>query len=93
MADPSKSWVAKWQRIDGYVRGIYATKVMGQLPEEVISNLEEEYRIRYIPYVLYNRDRSEAIGKKKGKMLTLVCAGATEVLPRRIKGSDTRRPT
>lgn len=53
MADPSRSWVAKWQRIDGYVKGIYATKVMGQLPEEVITSLEEEYRIRYIPYVTY----------------------------------------
>lgn len=51
MSDPSRSWVAKWQRIDGYVKGIYATKVMGQLPEEVITSLEEEYRIRYIPYV------------------------------------------
>lgn len=51
MADPSRSWVAKWQRIDGYVKGIYATKVMGQLPEEVVTSLEEEYRIRYIPYV------------------------------------------
>lgn len=52
MADPSRSWVAKWQRIDGYVKGLYATKVMGQLPEEVITSLEEEYRIRYIPYVI-----------------------------------------
>lgn len=51
MADPSRSWVAKWQRIDGYVKGIYATKVMGQLPEEIITSLMEEYRIRYIPYV------------------------------------------
>lgn len=62
MADPSRSWVAKWQRIDGYVKGIYATKVMGQLPEEVITSLEEEYRIRYIPYV-YN----ETFGSQKRK--------------------------
>lgn len=65
MADPSHSWVAKWQRIDGYVKGIYATKVMGQLPEEVITSLEEEYRIRYIPYV-YD-ETLEAQKKKAGR--------------------------
>jgi len=47
LADPSKSWVAKWQRLDGYVRGVYATKVSGQLPDEVVGALEG--RIRYIP--------------------------------------------
>lgn len=52
MADPGRSWVAKWQRIDGYVRGIYATKVMGQLPEEVVTGLAEDFKIRYMPYVL-----------------------------------------
>jgi transcription elongation factor SPT4 len=49
LQDPSKSWVAKWQRLDGYVKGVYATKVSGKLPEEVIIALEEEARIRYIP--------------------------------------------
>jgi transcription elongation factor SPT4 len=49
LADPRKSWVAKWQRLDGYVRGVYATKVSGQLPDEVVSVIEEEGRIRYIP--------------------------------------------
>jgi transcription elongation factor SPT4 len=29
LADPSQSWVAKWQRLDGYVKGVYAVKVMG----------------------------------------------------------------
>jgi transcription elongation factor SPT4 len=47
LAEPSKSWVAKWQRLDGYVRGVYATKVSGQLPDEVVGALEG--RIRYIP--------------------------------------------
>lgn len=27
--DPSNSWVAKWQRIQGYVPGTYAVKVEG----------------------------------------------------------------
>lgn len=49
LADPSKSWVAKWQRLDGYVRGVYATKVSGQLPDEVIAVMEDEARIKYIP--------------------------------------------
>jgi transcription elongation factor SPT4 len=49
LSDPSKSWVAKWQRLDGYVRGVYATKVSGQLPDEVVAAMEDEARIRYIP--------------------------------------------
>lgn len=49
LADPTRSWVAKWQRLDGYVRGVYATKVSGQLPDDVRATIEEEYRITYIP--------------------------------------------
>jgi transcription elongation factor SPT4 len=49
LADPSKSWVAKWQRLDKYVKGVYATKVSGQLPAEVVAVMEDEARIRYIP--------------------------------------------
>lgn len=48
VADPSKSWVAKYQRLDGYVPGTYATKVDGQLPDDVRAALEDE-RIQYIP--------------------------------------------
>ncbi|KAI9854656.1 MAG: Transcription elongation factor SPT4, partial [Pleopsidium flavum] len=29
LADASQSWVAKWQRLDGYVPGVYAVKVVG----------------------------------------------------------------
>lgn len=49
LADPARSWVAKWQRLDGYVGGMYAIKVSGQLPDEVRATLEEEYRVQYIP--------------------------------------------
>ncbi|UKZ57889.1 transcription elongation factor spt4 [Trichoderma virens] len=49
LANPAKSWVAKWQRLDGYVPGVYAIKVSGQLPDEIRSSLEDEYRIQYIP--------------------------------------------
>jgi hypothetical protein len=29
MNDPAHSWVARWQRLEGYVKGIYAVKVIG----------------------------------------------------------------
>ncbi|KAL9587767.1 MAG: hypothetical protein Q9212_000059 [Teloschistes hypoglaucus] len=41
LADPSKSWVARWQRLDGYVPGVYAVKVVGQLSEEHIQGIED----------------------------------------------------
>lgn len=37
--------------------GVYAIKVSGQLPDEMRSTLEEEYRIQYIPYVLQPRGK------------------------------------
>ncbi|KAJ6130610.1 hypothetical protein N7512_003390 [Penicillium capsulatum] len=46
--DPAASWVARWQRLDNYVPGTYATKVSGSLPEEIISTLEES-GIKYVP--------------------------------------------
>ncbi|MCJ1339396.1 Transcription elongation factor SPT4 [Bachmanniomyces sp. S44760] len=48
LADPTQSWVAKWQRLDGYVPGVYAVKVDGSLPDEVLSHLEDS-GVRYIP--------------------------------------------
>jgi len=36
MADPATSWVAKWQRLQGYAPGTYAVKVEG-----VVSYLED----------------------------------------------------
>ena len=44
--EPTTSWVAKWQRLDGYVAGIYAVKVSGvvsgfrvapQMPHRALS--------------------------------------------------------
>ncbi|KAJ4167720.1 transcription elongation factor spt4 [Fusarium falciforme] len=32
LANPARSWIAKYQRLDGYVPGMYAIKVSGQLP-------------------------------------------------------------
>ncbi|KAH0538247.1 Transcription elongation factor SPT4 [Glutinoglossum americanum] len=48
LADPAQSWVAKWQRLDGYVKGVYAVKVMGTLPEEVLDTMAEN-NIHYTP--------------------------------------------
>jgi transcription elongation factor SPT4 len=49
LADPSKSWVAKWQRLDTYVKGVYAIKVSGILPDEIVAQMEEEFKVRYVP--------------------------------------------
>ncbi|KAJ9665434.1 transcription elongation factor spt4 [Coniosporium apollinis] len=48
MAQPQDSWVAKWQRIVNYVPGVYATKVVGQLPEYAIVGAENA-GVKYIP--------------------------------------------
>ncbi|KAF1811066.1 putative transcriptional elongation protein Spt4 [Eremomyces bilateralis CBS 781.70] len=48
LADPSASWVARWQRLDGYVPGVYAVKVEGQLPDDVLQTMEDS-GVRYMP--------------------------------------------
>ena len=48
LGDPSKSWVAKWQRLSQYVPGVYAVKVVGRLPEDIVQGLEDQ-GIRYVP--------------------------------------------
>lgn len=45
MNAPKQSWVAKWQRIDKYVPGTYAVKVVGELPEGVLNALEGDVRV------------------------------------------------
>lgn len=37
LADPAKSWVARWQRLEGYVSGVYAVKVVGQVSRCLLS--------------------------------------------------------
>jgi transcription elongation factor SPT4 len=53
VSDTSRSWVARFQRLEGYVPGVYATQVEGILPEEHVSAIEAA-GINYIP-----RDGSE----------------------------------
>lgn len=48
LADPTASWVARWQRLDGYVTGVYAVKVVGTLPDERIQDIEDAGG-RYVP--------------------------------------------
>lgn len=53
VADTSRSWVARYQRLEGYVPGVYATQVEGILPEDVLVAVENA-GINYVP-----RDGSE----------------------------------
>ncbi|KAJ7179597.1 transcription elongation factor SPT4 [Mycena filopes] len=46
VVDPETSWVAKWQRTSKYVRGMYAIRVRGRIPEDVEHALENR-GIRY----------------------------------------------
>jgi len=48
LTDPSRSWVAKWQRLDQFVPGTYAVQVIGALPNDVIQLMEDTGR-KYIP--------------------------------------------
>ena len=52
--EPGKSWVSRWQRVDGYEKGCYAVKVTGVLPEDVIEELQLKGR-EYIPYAALAR--------------------------------------
>ncbi|ESK93097.1 transcription elongation factor spt4 [Moniliophthora roreri MCA 2997] len=40
VTDPENSWVAKWQRTSQYVRGMYAVRVKGRVPEDVEAELD-----------------------------------------------------
>ncbi|CCM03580.1 uncharacterized protein FIBRA_05717 [Fibroporia radiculosa] len=51
--DPEQSWVARWQRTSKYVRGMYAVRVKGRIPDDVEAELESR-GIKYRP-----RDQSE----------------------------------
>jgi len=48
LGDPKTSWVAKWLRLSEYVPAVYAVKVNGTLPGEIIDSLENN-GIKYVP--------------------------------------------
>ncbi|KAG9302292.1 hypothetical protein G9A89_008783 [Geosiphon pyriformis] len=45
---PDRSWVAKYKKIDEYVRGIYAVGILGRVPSALLEQLDE-MGIDYIP--------------------------------------------
>ncbi|GAA5833058.1 hypothetical protein JCM5353_006760 [Sporobolomyces roseus] len=40
LINPQTSWVAKWQRNSKHTAGVYAVRITGTLPEEIIEDLE-----------------------------------------------------
>lgn len=48
LQDAASSWVARWQRLEGNVPGVYAVKVVGNLPDDVRQALEDA-GARYVP--------------------------------------------
>jgi transcription elongation factor SPT4 len=48
LTDPEKSWVAKWMRLEGYVKGMYAVQVIGTLPEDMLEEARGQ-GLRVVP--------------------------------------------
>lgn len=42
IASGKDSWVARWLRVDKFVPGLYAVKVNGKIPPEIIGDLEDK---------------------------------------------------
>jgi transcription elongation factor SPT4 len=48
VSNTSRSWVARYQRLEGYVPGVYAVQVEGILPEDAVVAAEQA-GVHYIP--------------------------------------------
>ncbi|KAF2016614.1 transcription initiation Spt4 [Aaosphaeria arxii CBS 175.79] len=48
VSDTSRSWVARYQRLEGYVPGVYAIQVEGVLPDDIVVAAENA-GVHYIP--------------------------------------------
>ncbi|XP_068203434.1 transcription elongation factor SPT4 [Palaemon carinicauda] len=48
LMSPEDSWVAKWQRINRCVRGMYAISISGRLPASVVRDMKAR-GIKYRP--------------------------------------------
>ncbi|KAF2182708.1 transcription initiation Spt4 [Zopfia rhizophila CBS 207.26] len=57
VSDTKRSWVARHQRLEGYVPGVYAVQVEGILPDEVVVAAENA-GVHYIP-----RDGSNSVSE------------------------------
>ncbi|ODV92956.1 hypothetical protein CANCADRAFT_49373 [Tortispora caseinolytica NRRL Y-17796] len=42
LGEPGESWVGRWLRIESFQPGLYAVKVNGRLPEDIIEELESK---------------------------------------------------
>ncbi|KAJ1559576.1 hypothetical protein HK405_010105, partial [Cladochytrium tenue] len=42
LAQPSASWVGRWLRCDRFVKGVYAIRVVGRLPDEYVAALRDK---------------------------------------------------
>eukprot|EP00842_Homolaphlyctis_polyrhiza_P003181 jgi/Hompol1/3864/HPOL_003395-RA len=42
MMKPDASWVARWQRIDKFHKGIYAIRISGRLPADIEGSLRDD---------------------------------------------------
>lgn len=45
LREPSKSWIARWQRIDGFKKGMYAVKVSGNVSFPEVDGLKRNGRV------------------------------------------------
>ena len=46
--NPPESWCARWQRIERFQQGLYAIRISGRLPEDIVDALESN-NIKYVP--------------------------------------------
>jgi hypothetical protein len=68
------------------VPGVYAIKVSGQLPDEIRSSLEDEYRIQYIPYVFFQ------YSIRQHDAILFFWGGRDKMADLMILGETARRP-
>jgi transcription elongation factor SPT4 len=57
VSDTKRSWVARYQRLEGYVPGVYAIQVEGILPEDIL----EACRANGVNYIPRDGSANEAI--------------------------------
>ena len=56
---PTQSWVSKWQRVDGFVRGMYAVKVSGNvsIPNFSTESCKPCFSLTFLAHVRYSFPR------------------------------------
>ncbi|KAJ3020514.1 UNVERIFIED_CONTAM: Transcription elongation factor SPT4 [Siphonaria sp. JEL0065] len=41
LTQPDASWVARWQRCDKFTKGLYAIRVSGRLPDDLVEDMKD----------------------------------------------------